>query len=216
MKHHILKGYENAVCEIKTMENELIFQGRIIKTGQDGAKDFIEVRLRHDDKMPLYPYGTRVKIDCIGRRGVRSLGGVVYIANEDFWRLTDLDELSAVERRGFFRMNARGYADVTRGDAPFGTAPVTANLVNISISGVLFRAPIFLSPGDVININRMVFDGINAVFSFKARVRRAVGTNSEKVMLYGCEFVNPPAGEIDKLCGVVFQLQRDAAKKRLV
>ncbi len=213
--NHILKGYENAVCEIKTMENELIFHGRIVKTGQEGNKDFIEVRLRRDDTMPLYPYGTRVKIDCIGRRGIRSLGGVLYIANEGFWRLTDLDELSAIERRGFFRINAHGYADVTRGDAPFGTAPVTASLVNVSISGLLFRAPIYLSRGDIINISRIVFDGVDAVFSFKAKVRRVVETSNEKVMLYGCEFVEPRPGEIDRLCGVVFKLQRDAAKKRL-
>ncbi len=209
---NLLEGFENAVCEIKTMDNELIFQGRLLKSGREGNSDYIEVGVRRNDTMPILPYGTRLKIDCMNnRRGMRALGGILYIANEDFWRITELNELAAYERRGFFRINARGTANIIPPLAK-ETRIVSARVVNISLSGALLEIPMELKLGERIHISHLRFDGFNDIFSFDAVVKRVVERSAAHV--YGCSFENPKASDIDALCGVIFQLQREAIKLR--
>src|SRR5574344_2797604 len=93
--------YLNSICTIKTMENEILFKGKIIKLG-DG---FVDISDPHEEAIPLFAFGVQVKLEIPGGEGrFKILTGKTYISNKNFLRISNPATMSGFDQRLYFRM----------------------------------------------------------------------------------------------------------------
>ena len=90
-----LKKYLNAICEVKNMDNELFFQGRLkavsrIRPADREGEDILAIDIYPVEgmRLPIFSYDVPLKINILNtKHGTLTVGGRVYIANNDFWRI---------------------------------------------------------------------------------------------------------------------------------
>lgn len=201
--------YKDSICEIKSMQNDLLSTGRIYSIGEDT----IELIHPDEDKMPLLPYNTPVKISIFNARlGFKMLAGVVYISTDVFLRVSDVRMLQDFERRGFFRMNVkiptRVYPIVE--DNGEEVQPMEVTLENISLSGVQISSEKTFALGDRFAMEIQLF---KKKMMFHARVCRLAREDGRR-QFYGCAFYDHTDRQTDDLCYDLFQLQRLEIRKR--
>lgn len=223
-----LKNYMNAVCEVKNMNNELFFQGRLKAVSRINNTDrFEEDSLAIDIypvegmRLPIFDYDIPLKINILNTKlGTLTVGGRVYIANNDFWRISSITAYNNFERRSFFRVNLSIEGKVEREadengfkDVVDGVDAYPVKMIDISLSGVFFAANAPFSLGDKVKLSSIYLVNSEPPFNFDCTIIR-IGGESLHGILYGCEFDDLGQKESDRLCRAVFALQREAVKKR--
>lgn len=206
--------YKNSICEIKTIQNDLLTTGRIYSV----TEDTIEFIHPEDDKMPLLPYNMPVKISVFNARmGFRMLMGTVYISTDIFLRVAGIKSVQDFERRGFFRLPVRMpthmYPIVEQqapGEEP--PMPVSVQLEDISLSGVQISTPIHMNKGETFSLEVQLF---KKKMMFHCRVNRLAREENGR-RYYGCSFFDHTERQMDDLCYDLFQLQRMEMRKRKV
>lgn len=205
--------YKNSVCEIKSMRNDLLTTGRIYSITDDN----IEFVHPEDDKMPLLPYNTPVKIGVFNsRHGFRMLAGVVFISTDLFLRVSNMKTLQDFERRGFFRtslsLESNAYpmpgkdSDMSQEEI----RPFKVLIEDISLSGLQFSSQDPHNMGDELAVEVQIF---KKKMMFHCRIMRQA-KESDTRHYYGCSFFDQTERQIDDLCYDLFQLQRMEISKR--
>lgn len=95
--------YLGSVCEVKTIDNEMVAAGTIRAV----TPEFIDV-VDRSGSTPSAPYGMDVKISVFNsRQGFRVMVGKVYTSSMQFVRISDVKSVLDYERRHFFRVETR-------------------------------------------------------------------------------------------------------------
>lgn len=221
-----LRLYLDTICEVKTLENELLVVARVkqVVNKLSLSMDIVE---SEGEPMPLTFYGAPVKISLhSSTHGMLVVGGKVYLCNRAFWRISNLVEFQNMERRGFFRVptDATGLVQQLvnvdaqgRVNAPVPGAeeePVyPVQLINISLSGVLFVSETRFRPMQYLNLHSFQLSNDTTPFSVACRVRRCDEETSAGY-LCRCSFEDLHQRDSDRLCRDIFALQREIIQKK--
>jgi hypothetical protein len=220
--------YVGALCEIKSLSNDLLATGRIIKIDQSA----LELAAAEDDRIPLLQYRMPVKLFIYSaREGTRVLVGIVYLSTENFVRVEEIKPLQDFERRGAFRVNTMvtGRLNVLLSEeeqAAFDAALAAASpaeaekmlhesvlevrLMDISLTGARLQSPVPLNPGARYFIEFSLFD---TPMSLCLSVQRLIRMSEDEVQ-YGCSFFDFSERQMDALCKELFQMQRLEKSRR--
>jgi hypothetical protein len=138
--------YITSVCEIKTMENELISTGTIAEI----SAEFIKIGKKVDPLVRVKT-GKRVKINVFNtKKGFRVMLGTVYTSAQDFMKIVEIVELADHDRRQFFRVNLELTAYVyEKGDLETAKK-LPINIRDMSLSGLRIEMDPPPEIGDVI------------------------------------------------------------------
>lgn len=212
------KAYELSVCEVKTLDNELLIAGNISKV----TDEYVQIGTIKGERLPLIHFDKPLKISIHNAKlGFRVLGGVCYLSTNELLRVVDVDNLQDFERRSFFRvpvaisskmMCVPDEFDKDQADmGPPEEIPVTVN--NISLSGLLF------TPADT---RRGFLMGDRFVIELpldKAKMTLNIKIcryehYSNKPKRYGCEFYGYTQKQSDQLCAHIFEIEREIIRKK--
>lgn len=209
--------YINSICEIKTLENDLVATGVIAEI----TPDYVQIKDK-TGSMAVVSYSTIVKINVFNfRLGFRVLVGKVYLSTMDFIRLIEITSLLDYERRNFFRVETNIRATIERPrkkdeqTAEQGeqgeeqeTITITVRVRDLSLGGVLFFSDENFSIGDEFAI-KLHIGHLNTTLPCVLRRVKQV----DQTYRYGCEFVGLTEAQNGALCAFVFQRQREQINK---
>lgn len=206
--------YIDAPCEIRSMENDLLFVGKV-RAAKD---DSIEVAPRQGEISVRVFVNTAVKINLfLGGDRFISLGGQVFLANEQFWRLFHVEEFQQFERRGYFRVRTKASAMVAPvfedADYRWEDHAVPMHNINISLSGTLFSCDTYFHVGQMLEIRQLKLTEQLPDFQFQCHVARVI-ERDDVLRLYGCRFDGLSEKESDRLCQAIFALQGEEIRRR--
>ncbi|MGI5978977.1 MAG: PilZ domain-containing protein [Oscillospiraceae bacterium] len=211
-----LTDYVGSVCEVRTMENDLLLAGRLRAVLlDDNGEQAIELVSLDGGEMPNAAYGMIVKISIFsGKAGFLSLGGRIYITYATFWRINDIKTYGENERRDYFRIKTRTVAKVTGPlrDGMENAPTYKCNVTSISLSGTLIAVKdenCLFHEGEEVCISglKVEEDRNSDIFNVRATVRR-IAQQSTGERLYGCKFIDMPEKDTDRLCQAIFAKQR--------
>lgn len=204
------EDYKNSICEVKNLRNDLLAVGRIYTIGDDD----IECASAEDDKMPILPYNTPVKLYIFNNRmGFKILGGTVFISTDAFLRVSDIQTLQDFERRGYFRLNVKNPTNIYLIDKEtneLDPEPFSVMLEDVSLSGLRFSSDQYFSMGTKFSVEVHL---VKRRMLFSAEIVRQAPSNDGRKH-YGCAYFNQTERQIDDLCYDIFQLQRVEMRKR--
>lgn len=224
----IPQQYIGSMCEVKSMENEFLSAGRIIKIDHDA----LEISAGEGGFMQLLQYRVPVKLFILNAKlEDKILVGLTYLSTDNFLRVEDVRSLSDFERRGAFRVNsgvpgkiftimseaARRAFDQRleqlspeEADALLESTFLDVRVADISLSGVRLQSPRPLKPGERYGLE---FTPLKENLMFFMEVRRIIKMPDDSVN-YGCSFFDVPERQMDALCRDLFQLQRLEKNRR--
>ena len=205
------QDYLSSICEIKTLSNDFLAAGMVIEI----TDDYLQIGSYRDERLPLIPFDSPVKIALHNlRAGFRVVAGTAYLSTEEMLRVVDVENLQDFERRGFFRVPAKLQGQITLKDPISGKFEQSMQIAieNVSLSGVFFSIPQGkpLSIGDVFLLELKIPTGMLAL---TCSVRRT-DYGGVRPIRYGCEFFEYSPRDADKLCGYIFELQREMIRKK--
>ncbi len=208
----IPENYISSLCEIKTMENQLISRGKI----KEIEADSIKVADR-DGNMELISFGTRVKINIFNNKsGFRVLVGKVLTSNEEEMKIVDIMSLVDHERREFFRVSLKNHTNMyianTLVEAQL-SEPIKIVVNDLSLSGLQIETKKELQTNQDIWVE---FDIKGKLYLWQCKVIRMVEYNELGVYYYGCQFAFDDSNENDILCAYLFQKQREQIQQKAV
>ncbi len=224
----IPQEYVGSMCEIKSMSNDHLSVGRVIKIDHDA----LEISAGADGFMQLLQYRYPVKLFVHNSTYEdRILVGLTYLSTDNFLRVEEVQNLVDFERRGAFRVNARVvgklFALMTEEEgAAFdkklaSLPPLEADLllaktkfeamvVDVSLTGVQLRSPHRLRVDEKYGIE---FTLVKEALTFFIRVERLIQTPDGQEH-YGCSFFDVSERQMDSLCRDLFQMQRLEKNRR--
>lgn len=211
-----LTDYVGSVCEVRTMENDLLLAGRLRAVLlDDNGNQAIELVSLDDGDMPNAAYGMLVKVSVFSRKaGFLSLGGRIYITHETFWRINDIKTYGENERRSYFRIKTRTVAKVTGPlrESEERRRTYKCSVTSVSLSGVLIAVDdnsCTFRKGDELQISglKVEEDRNSEIFNVKATVCR-IEVQSTGGRLFGCRFEDVTEKEMGRLCQEIFAKQR--------
>lgn len=218
----IPQEYIGSLCELKTLTNDFLAVGRVIKIDREA----LELEGRRDDRMPLLQFRLPVKLFVHhSRLDTRIMIGTIYLSTENFVRVEEVKPLSNFERRGAFRVNTEldarmSFVDAKRRSteenvpANFGAkmddAEFPAQVLDLSLTGVRVRC---LLPLKLDSKYHLSFAAQDSRFDFYIKVQRLVKMPTGETQ-YGCIFYNFSERQMDLLCKVLYRLQRLEKQKR--
>lgn len=200
--------YISSVCEVKTLENDLVCTGTI----NDVTDDYIEITDR-TGKMPGVMYGLEVKVNIYNsKQGFRVVVGTVYTSSDQFIRLVDISNILDYERRHFFRVETKMFGYMKPAVRPMSEDEPEEERVtvrDISLGGALIETENELHIGDRFKL-RLNLAHNSVVFS--CAVRR-IKDSPESKHLYGCAFDGYSDFQSNILCAYIFQRQKEHIHK---
>lgn len=205
----IKKAYEGSVCEIKSMDNELIAIGRIKEITTESIK------ITSDKKeLNLVDYGTPIKINLFNARiGFRVLVGSVYTSTRMEMTVNSVYNLVDKERRNFFRVDMYIPARILYSKSPNDEFMTEEGIIilDMSLSGLKFKTDSVFEIDSTFTIELKLNPKKKSVFQCK--IIREIETKDTH-NCYGSEFVYSKSEDADMLCSYLFKKQREFLNKR--
>ncbi len=211
-----LKKCIGSPCEVRTMDNDLLTPGKVGAVGDET----LDIVASNGERLPLHYYNAPVKINIFSTtEGKFSLGGNTYISNEKFWRVSNVTLFDNFEKRGFFRIRTDAEGEIllhpeeeeVSEQMPHRKFPM--QLLDVSLCGVGFIADCNLEIGENILIRKLKMQQNEKEFSFLAKVRRK-GAPRDTGDVYGVSIEEISEREMDRLCRIIFALQREEIQRR--
>lgn len=203
--------YNGMKVEVLTPANSLIFVGRIQLLSGGNQVDVLG---ETGGFLPRALYNQRVKLRCFQRDGdTFTLNGTVGPNDPKFWRIEKLQSLQNSENRNFFRQNIGVEGQIV---SPSGQK-IPCKVLDISAGGArVLTSKLFQLEGTF--QLEVSFLPTEEPFALTCRVKRtsvrAQTASPMKKFEYGCQFVDVPPREQERLLQVVFTLQRKALRAR--
>lgn len=198
--------YLTAHCEVKTMNNQLLAVGILLEIGNDELT--VGVKRNSKETMPLIPYNTRVKL-VIHYRGKepKVYCGIIFISNEFFSRITQVEKLADYEKRNFFRVNVSMHTSASFRSPQTGAMEAVAiDVIDISLGGLAFCTKQVFRVGQRLEILLSLLGAKK--YYFECVVVRVVPSEDDGPPFYGCCFQNVADNTSADLCAFLFQQQR--------
>ena len=201
------KEYINSICELKSMGNSPILLGVLSDITDDGVKIS-----RKEDRLPLIHCNSTVKVNVYNSDlGFRVIIGKVYLSTAEFIRLTDVQNASDYEKRGFYRVKinmeteARLVTQKPKGGEQ-QSKPFRVQVLDLSLSGLFFVSGRSMQIGDRVAVTLSLYGQSVPMLCTIHRTRPVeMGTEDG----YGCSFEDNSGKKFDLLCKLLFQYQRE-------
>lgn len=217
------QSYIGSMCELKTLENDLLAVGRIIKIDYDALEI---AALNHGENLRLFQYRLPIKMFVHNEKeGDQVLVGITFLSTKLFARFEEVKPLQSFERRGAFRVNTgvegRLYplldpeeraefdqkldeAELAEQESILEQFYTKVRVVDISLKGVRLATPGPLHRGE-----RWCLDctPLAQPMTFPLYVERAIKMPDESIQ-FGCSFIDITEKQSDLLVRDLFQLQR--------
>ncbi|MGL5978349.1 MAG: PilZ domain-containing protein [Erysipelotrichaceae bacterium] len=196
------QSYRFAFCELRTMENDLLTKGQIIKIGAD----FLEVS-NDLGSASLSRYVGKVKVVINHKEeDTKVLEGNLYIPTMDFFRIIDMATLAEKEQRNFFRVNVNLPASMKVEPRGGGIPrPYDIEMVDLSLGGALLRGNMILSRRTRLSVE-VFLDG--KLMEHKATIVRCLRL-SDGNYGYGIQFDAMDDTYANLICQYLFKRQKD-------
>lgn len=205
--------YSGMKVEVLTPANALIFVGRLRVLGAD----LLELRSESESYLPRALYNQSVKLRVFQKDGATfTLNGTVSQNNRQFWRVEKLRYLQNNELRSFFRQNA----GVSGWVYPLLTAKgqkFSCKVLDISAGGARILTEKLFQLDATFKLEVSLLPD-EEPFSLTCRVTRTlvrvVTASPMKKFEYGCQFMEVPPREQQRLLQSIFTLQRRTLQAR--
>lgn len=212
--------YKDAICEVNTMENEFLFVGNITGVSEEKSLTF-DIASKKNEPLMILAYGAPVKLKVRADGESSFMGGYVYWSNEDLCRITNITTHQDFERRSFFRVKTDATCNVKKLDMEEDDEQeiFTANLIDISLSGVkfrsnaYFRSNAFFQKYEDIELFDLSIIESSPALSFMCKIvdMQSLGDNE---FIYRCELADVDTKTSNQLNKCIFALEREAIRKR--
>lgn len=198
------EGYEKSLCEIKSAQNDLLVVAWVASVGDD----YIQFS-NAPDFMPIIQYGTVLKLIILNSKlGTQFLVGRVYLSTKKFLRVTELSQITAYEKRKYFRLNVDMPAQLYVEEGEKQRAYVV-HVRDLSLGGLQFDSELWFDMNEEMEI---CFNLEGKRVICKLVVRRI--DDESKAMVYGCEF-QKLSNEVSRLlCAYLFKKQVEQKHER--
>lgn len=198
----IAEEYRFSNCELRTLNNDLLTKGKIIKIGID----FLEIS-NELGSTSLSRYEKRIKV-IINHAYLESkvIEGDLYIPTMEFFRIIDTKTVMEKEQRNFFRVNVNINAIVgigPRGGGPLKKYPVVLN--DLSLNGALMVSNTIIAQLAKIEI---LFEIDQHEFILDGQVVRC-RLNSDNLYCYGVRFIDIDNTNANLICQYLFKKQKE-------
>lgn len=205
----IQKEYEGSVCEIKSMDNELIAIGRIKEVTTDNIKV-----TNSKKELKVVDYHTPIKINVFNAKvGFRVLVGSVYTSTRKEMCIDSIYNLVEKERRNFFRvdMHIKNKIVYKKSYEDDEIKEIDAVILDMSLSGMKIRTESELEVGSTFSVGLELSGRKESVFH--CRILRKFDTKGV-YNYYGSEFIYSKTEDADLLCSYLFKKQREFLSSR--
>lgn len=198
----IAEEYRFANCELRTMGNDLLTKGKIIKIGTD----FLEIS-NDLGSSSLARYEHKVKV-VINHTYLESkvIEGILYIPTMEFFRVIDVKTLMEKEQRNFFRVNVNIEAIVgvgPRSGGPIKRYPVVLN--DLSLNGTLMVCKAIIAQRSKIEL---AFEIDQKEIILDGQVVRCK-LQSDDQYGYGIRFIDVDDQSANLICQYLFKKQKE-------
>ncbi len=202
--------YNGMKVEVLTPANALIFVGRIrLRTG-----DEVDILGESGGFLPRALYNQRVKLRCFQRDGdTFTLNGTVGPNDPKFWRIEKLQSLQSGENRSFFRQNTGVDGQVLTASGqkyPCKVLDVSAGGARVLTTKLFQLETTFQLEAELLPTE----EPFTLTCKVKRTSVRAQTASPMKKFEYGCQFVDVPPREQERLLQVIFTLQRKTLQAR--
>lgn len=220
--------YIGSTCELKSMNNDQLAVGRIIKIDNEA----LEFAAKEGERMPLLQYRTPIKVFAHNANlPTRIMVGVAYLSTESFARVEEVKPLQDFERRGAFRVNTNvegrmspllsdeeqlefdaqlAAATPEEAQRMLDAASFEVRVMDISLTGLRLQSATPLTAGSRFYIE---FTLLDVPMNLCLRIHRLIRMPNEEIQ-FGCTFFDFSERQMDALCKDLFQLQRLEKNKR--
>lgn len=205
----IVKEYEESVCEIKTMENQLIAIGKI----KEVTEKYVRIYNKNKE-LKIVQYGKLVKINIFNNQiGFRVIVGNVYTSTRSELNIVGVASLTNKERRNFFRVDMDLDAKLLFKSRAYSNEEIAIKVLDMSLSGLRFKTSQSFNVGSVVSVELDINKKKN--LTFPCKIVREIETGSDTEFQYGCEFTGKQQNDAsDTLCSFLFQKQREFLSSR--
>nr|WP_325231239.1 PilZ domain-containing protein [uncultured Oscillibacter sp.] len=202
--------YSGMKVEVLTPANALLFVGRLRLSGSNQ----VDVLGESGGFLPRVLYNQPVKLRCFQKDGdTLTLNGTIGPNDPKFWRIENLQSLQNSENRNFFRQNA-GVEGTVRSESGQKYA---CKVLDIGGGGARVLTEKLFQLESTFQLETSLLS-TEEPFTFTCRVRRVIvraqTASPMKKYEYGCQFVEVPPREQERLLQAIFTLQRKVLKSR--
>lgn len=202
--------YSGMKVEVLTPSNALIFVGRLRLSGPNQ----VDILGESGGFLPRGVYNQPVKLRCFLRDGdTLTLNGTVGPNDPKFWRVEKLESLQSSEHRSFFRQNIGVEGQIF----PATGQKYPCKVLDISAGGARVLSAKLLQLEEVFRLEAS-FLPTEEPFALSCRIKRTIvraeTASPMKKFEYGCQFVDVPSREQERLLQVIFTLQRKVLRAR--
>lgn len=203
--------YNGMKVEVKTPTNVLLFLGRLRVLNNDT----LEVRAESGGLLPRSTYNQQVKLQGVQKNGHSfTINGAVGPSTPSFWRIERLRTLQSHENRNFFRQ-ASGASGWVHPITNSQGQRFSCKILDISGGGARVVTSKLFQLEVTFQLEFTLFSD-EPPFMVTCLVKRILphskpGSPGRKFE-YGCQFVDLPHREQERLVQAIFTLQRNAIR----
>lgn len=197
--------YHGALCELKTLSNDLLTTGVIQKIGED----FLEISNALGTSSIKF-FVEEVKVIITHKKlPDRVFIGKLYIPNLKFFRVIDVQNVMNRDMRNFFRVNVYLPATIVvpneDKEAKELTNTYEVNVIDLSLGGMYMTVDTYIAMGTQILIS-MQLDGHKFEVSAVIKRKRDLTNNQ---FGYGCAFIGLKNKNADIVVKYLFKKQKE-------
>ena len=213
-----LQHYLDTICEVKTMDNELLLMGRVHNLIGPGNK-VMDIASVDETDLPKGPFNLRVQISLRNGNNFLMAVGYIFSSSNLLWRISRITVFQDEERRRFFRIPTNATCVLSTGAALLpGEEQGTAQLIDISLVGIKFVSKSKLDLKESIILSDLVLLPKYPPFTFSYRIISCVENTAHRQWvdyIYRGELISDNSIASDLLCKAIFAIESANRKNKL-
>ena len=200
--------YAESVCEIKTMDNQLMAIGKV----KEVTERYLKLYNRKKE-FRIMDFGEELKVNIFNTGlGFKVVMGNVYTSTKSELSMINVSVIADKERRHFFRVDMDIDAKIIyRKRGPSKEADV--KVLDMSLSGLRFKSELEFSEGAIVSIVIELTPngrGNGKEYTLPCEIVRIIPNEDQNVFQYGCQFMGEHDDSSDALCSFLFKKQRES------